>query len=272
MLVTLITLLKKAIAVAVAFYVLALVLLYLFQDALLFPAPDARSVGLVAGAEEAGQEMSDGTVLRHIRFRNSQNAPRLIYFHGNGDTALYSQGLGRAFHKAGFDVLLAEYRGYGGSTGQPSGKALLEDAVATFDGYVGDDGGEVYVLAHSLGTGVASYLSSQRNLSGLALVSSYSSLAGVAAAHYPVFPVRLLFRNEIRSAEYLKDTATPVLFFHGDSDGVIPLQFGKELFQATGAPSGAWQALPGVGHNDILTATLVGKVARFFLNTTKNRP
>lgn len=272
MLVTLVALLKKAIAFAVAFYVLALVLLYLFQDALLFPAPDAAGVGLMAGAEEAIQETSDGTVLRHVRFRNSETAPKLIYFHGNGDTALFSQGLGRAFHDAGFDVLLAEYRGYGGSGGKPSADAILADALETHDGYVGDDEGEIFVLAHSLGTGVASYLSSQRDLSGLALVSSYSSLAGVAASHYPFFPVRLLFRNEIRSADYLKNTQTPVLFFHGDSDRVIPLKFGEELFEATGAASSAWQVLSGVGHNDILTASVVAKVSDFFLEITKSRP
>ncbi|MCB9233849.1 MAG: alpha/beta hydrolase [Bacteroidia bacterium] len=54
----------------------------------------------------------------------------VIFFHGNGEVvADYIQMLPPLLEKLGWNCLLAEYRGYGMSTGKPALTAMLADAV-----------------------------------------------------------------------------------------------------------------------------------------------
>jgi alpha-beta hydrolase superfamily lysophospholipase len=55
----------------------------------------------------------------------------LLYFHGNGEIVSdYLPDFRDAMLQLGVNVLLAEYRGYGGSTGQPKMAGMLEDVNA----------------------------------------------------------------------------------------------------------------------------------------------
>ncbi len=57
------------------------------------------------------------------------DAKTVVYFHGNGEVAAdYLPGFPDWITGAGHNVLLAEYRGYGMSTGHPSLVDMLEDA------------------------------------------------------------------------------------------------------------------------------------------------
>ncbi len=54
--------------------------------------------------------------------------PTLLFFHGNGEiVADYQQDWVHAIGALGVGVFLAEYRGYGGSTGTPALAAMLDD-------------------------------------------------------------------------------------------------------------------------------------------------
>jgi len=58
-------------------------------------------------------------------------AKTVIYFHGNGEiVADYLPGFPDWLGQAGYNVLLAEYRGYGMSTGQPGLVGMLDDVSA----------------------------------------------------------------------------------------------------------------------------------------------
>ncbi len=62
---------------------------------------------------------------RHI---THPDAPWLVHFHGNGEVvADYESDLAPLFQAVGFNVFLAEYRGYGASTGTPSMVTMLDD-------------------------------------------------------------------------------------------------------------------------------------------------
>ncbi|MEM9279440.1 MAG: alpha/beta fold hydrolase, partial [Pseudomonadota bacterium] len=213
--------LKNAALFLGSFYIFALTALYFFQDSLLFPAPQVPDKELSSGAEFLGMKTSDGTVLRHVRLRNIDDSPKIIFFHGNGSLALHELQRGYELQRAGFDVLLAEYRGYGGSGGRPTGKLLLSDGLETYDHFIGNNDARVFLYAHSLGTGVATHIASKRNVNGIVLESPYASLAEVAAGRYPVFPVQLLFRHEINSLAAMQNVAAPVLMVHGKRDSVI---------------------------------------------------
>lgn len=52
-----------------------------------------------------------------------------IYFHGNGETAADYVGYEAWFAEMEFDLLVAEYRGYGASTGSPMMESMLDDVA-----------------------------------------------------------------------------------------------------------------------------------------------
>lgn len=243
---------KSAAITLVALYFCALAALYFLQDGLVFPAPDDPSIKLNGEAQYSEMTTSDGVTLRHVRFKADEGAPKLMFFHGNGSLAPYEINRGRKLFENGFDVLLVEYRGYGGSSGEPSADALLRDALETYDWYKGDSNEWVFAYAHSLGTGVASYLASQREIQSLVLEAPYASLSEIAADRYPMFPVKLLFKHEIDSVAHLSKSSVPTLVVHGEADRVIPSRYGLKLYESLDRGIADWKPLPGVGHNDLV--------------------
>ena len=60
----------------------------------------------------------------------SRQANTLIYFHGNGEVvADYLPHFAEWITGAGYNLLLAEYRGYGRSEGEPVLAGMLEDVI-----------------------------------------------------------------------------------------------------------------------------------------------
>lgn len=58
----------------------------------------------------------------------------VVYFHGNGEVVADSQGvLDQRLNAMGWDLFLAEYRGYGGSSGTPLLGRMLDDVGAVIE-------------------------------------------------------------------------------------------------------------------------------------------
>ncbi len=99
----------------------------------------------------------------------------LLHFHGNGEVvADYVDDLAPAFVNAGLGVLLAEYRGYGGSSGQPAMVRMLADALAIFD-HSGLDPAKTLVYGRSVGSIYGLHLAANRPVKGLVLESGIAS-------------------------------------------------------------------------------------------------
>jgi len=118
-------------------------------------------------------------------------------------------------------VFLMHYRGYGGSSGRPSEKALFSDALALFD-KVHPKFPEVEVIGRSLGSGVAVYLASQRPVERLVLVTPFDSVQEIAAAQFPFFPVRWLLLDKYESWRFAPSVTAPTLIIAAEDDEVIP--------------------------------------------------
>lgn len=250
--------------ILLAVYLIVLVALYTFQDRLVFPAPGKISIELPSEAEILKTEVADGIHLEHVRLPNKDGSPKVMFFHGNGSIVPYEMQRGLELHRLGFDVLLVEYRGYGGNPGQPSAADLLADSLKVHDRYVDESDSQVFLYAHSLGAGIATYIASQRKVAALALEASYASLAEVAADHYPVFPVRYLFKNEINSLSFVQNIEAPMLLIHGETDRVIPIEHGEKLFAGIKSQNKKWVQLPEAGHNNLLGYGSIERVIEFF--------
>ena len=218
----------------VTFYIVVVALMYFVQDYALFRVPIYEPKReLPAGALEQDIKTPDGHVLKVFDFRHEEPAPYVIFFHGNAASSGHELPRAEFMYKRGFNVLLAEYRGYGGSSGSPSVQNILDDALVQFDWLKRQGADKVYVAGHSLGTGPAIYLAANRDVAAVALEAPYSQLVKAAADRYPLLPVHTLFRNHLNPAEFIKEVEEPLLIMHGSDDRTISIDLGRELYAAS---------------------------------------
>ncbi|MFC3816325.1 alpha/beta hydrolase [Lysobacter sp. GCM10012299] len=191
----------------------------------------------------------DGVRLRGWVVNPDRHEP-VIYFGGNAERVENRrEQLGRVL--PGRSVYLIAYRGYGANDGAPSESALFADALAVFDEVQARHPGEaVSVIGSSLGSGVASYVASQRPVARLVLVAPFDSLAAVAQSHYRIFPVRWIVKDRFDSASYLHGYQGAVMVIRAGRDQVIPAASTNRLIATLGRPPQVVD-LPEANHNTI---------------------
>lgn len=220
------------------------VYLYLHQRAMIYfptlPRSDIRTEWL--------EIPSQGDVLRVWRL-NPGHASALIYFGGNAeDVARNIDDYRRAF--SSHTVYLVNYRGFGGSTGVPSEVALYADALTIFDA-LHKEHGRIDVIGRSLGTGVATYLASQRPVRRLVLVTPYDSLLAVAQGRFPIFPLTFMLHDRFDSLGRARQLHLPALILVAENDRVVPPAHAYRLAGALPADKVRVLTLAGTGHSDL---------------------
>ena len=244
----------KLLLIPVFLYAAILVLLFVFQTRLLFPAGFAENSGPVpATARSLTLATPDGETLHGLHIPPAAprpGAPVILGFGGNAwNGAAAAAYLHRLYPEA--DVVVFHFRGYAPSTGSPSARALAADALLVHDETARLlPGRRIVAVGFSIGSGVAAHLAGQRPLAGLILVTPFDSLAKVAAAQYPWLPVRLLFRHEMHPARWLAASQLPTAVVAAERDTLIPPARTDALRRAL--PNLVFdRTVPGAGHNDI---------------------
>src|SRR5256886_5083434 len=216
-------------------YALLVLLAWLFQDRLAFPAPrasvpDPKRVG-VENAERVELVPGHGTKLvgwylapKTLKVPQppptSRTFPGLLWFYGNGETVAAIWPIVREFQPPGTAVLVVDYPGYGGSGGratEPALYAAAEAGYATLATRPGVDPQRIYVYGRSLGSAVAIYTAARRPVAGLSLESPFISAAAMARHHYGLFP-RFLLHLHLANLTAVKRAAFPILTVHGHAD------------------------------------------------------
>lgn len=174
----------------------------------------------------------------------------VFYLHGNGGNLRDWFVNADFYRRAGFDLVMLDYRGYGKSGGRIESEAQLHadvDAVwrAVASRY---RGARVVVFGRSLGSGLAAALAARVQPDLTILVSPFSSMAALAAEHYPWVPTALL-RYPLRSDEAIGALRAPVLLIHGERDTLIPPSHSRVL-QAR-ARDARLVVVSGAAHNDL---------------------
>jgi fermentation-respiration switch protein FrsA (DUF1100 family) len=266
------TALKWLLIVVSAGYVCGLIGLFFAQRAVLFPAPtSARTAPPVAGFPDAEEHIlttADGekVILWHVPAKPGR--PVVLYFHGNGDYLAGFFGRFRDLIADGTGIVALSYRGYAGSSGQPSEQGLLQDAAAAYAftaaRYRAD---KIVAWGFSLGTGVAVALAAEQPVGKLILEAPYTSIVDVAASAFWFAPVRLLLQDQFRSDARIARIRVPLLVMHGALDPAIPVAFGERLFALANEPKRFVRLARG-GHNDLDNFGAI-EIARNFINLAK---
>jgi len=192
----------------------------------------------------------------------------IVFFQGNAGHLGYRNYKVRPWLDAGYGVLMVGYRGFG-NPGSPSEEGLYMDAAAALDelNKHGVPDKAIVLYGESMGTGVATQMATEHNAAALILESPYTSVPDVGADRYPLVPVHLLLRDRYDSLSKIKDVHMPLLLLHGELDQVVPIKFGKKLFEAANEPKQA-EFVPDAGHSDVYTL----KVQQVILNFLAKLP
>jgi pimeloyl-ACP methyl ester carboxylesterase len=233
------------ISIAVLAYAGFCVFLYASQrSALYYPTPEVHVPDTAALRLD-----SDGETLKIWRLADSVGPDAIIYFGGNAeDVSQNIPDFKNIF--PGYAVFLVNYRGYGGSTGSPSEAGLYRDALAVFD-EIRSRYPSISVIGRSLGSAVASYLASVRDIDKLVLVTPFDSIENVARKAYPIFPVSLLLKDKFNSVGNIAEIDAPVLVLIAEKDEIISRRHSEALAGAFPESQVNVEVIRDAGHNTI---------------------
>jgi len=226
---------------AAAAYAALLLVVYLMQDRILFPADrdvyrdpsaygwDFEEVDLAVAGET--------TCLWWVPLEDARGV--VLFSHGNaGNIAdrLESIGLLRSF---GLSVACYDYGGYGRSTGAPSEKRACADARAVWRWLTEERGvapEDIILFGRSLGGAVTADLAPEVKPAGVVLESTFLSAAAVGRRSFPWLPLRLILKHPFESDRKVGRIQAPVMVIHSPEDRVIPYTHGRRLFELAAEP------------------------------------
>ncbi len=211
----------------------------------------ARASGLPL--EDVWFETADGVRLFGWYVEAAADRPVIIWCHGNAGNIINRLENLRLLYQLGLSVFLFDYRGYGKSfRGRPSEEGLYRDAIGAYD-YLTQRRKirpeRIALFGRSLGASVAGELAVQRPASALILESSFPSIEAVAKFYYAGLPMHWFLGAEHRLIDRLPQLSLPKLIIHGDKDDIIPMEFGRQVFDAAKPPK-EWYVVEGAEHND----------------------
>lgn len=196
-------------------------------------------------------------------------------------------GIGSGLWRAGYNVLLFDFRGRGESDGDICSLAYHE--LADLHGAVAYTLGrmpqaELGVIGYSMGAAVALLgTAAEPRIRAVVADSPFASIRRVVGSAYtqrrlPAAPM-LRLSDAVNRWRYGYDYGAvqpvdvvaaiaprPLLLIHGSEDRTIPLDHGEEIYAAAGEPKELW-VIPGAGHCGgyfVDRAAYVARVTDFF--------
>lgn len=239
-------------------YILIGLFLYMTQKSLLyFPTPNMSTSYPSMTFKNDGETIS-------VIVLNEGNENAILYFGGNAESMARSADyIARQFPY--FTVYLMDYRGYGASTGEPSEETLYSDALKLYDSIEGKHK-RISLGGRSLGSGIATYVAANREVSKLALITPFDSIVSVAQAMYPIYPARILLHaNAYDSASRAKDISADIFIVMAENDRVIARKNSENLIEAFQGKNLKVDTIENRGHNDISSDERYYKIMQDFI-------
>jgi uncharacterized protein len=191
----------------------------------------------------------------------------VVYCHGNGQhVADHANLVFQLQSHLQATVFVFDYRGYGRSRGKPYEKGCIADGLAAQrwlarkENVTTDD---ITIIGRSIGGGVAVAMAAEQGARALVLQNTFSKLTEAAAHQFPWLPVRLVMRNRYNSQKRIENYYGPLFQCHGTGDEVVPIELGRELFEAAPTKFKYFHEVPFARHNDSLPPSYYAALADF---------
>lgn len=213
-----------------------------------------------AGAVDIDIPVADGVRIACRLHSHSTTAPTLIFFHGNGEIIPDYDEVGPMYVREGMNFLVAEYRGYGWSTGTPLTSTLLPDSNAVFvalKAWLADHGytGALFVMGRSLGSASAIDVAANHGeaLKGLIIESGFAKTLPLAKVlGVDLEKMGVAEEDTFHNSGKIAQITMPTFILHGQYDQLIPLWQAETLMAQSGAKGKELQIVPGADHNSLI--------------------
>ena len=243
--------------------VVFIVLVMALQDRLIF-FPGAWPAGFKL-PEKLGNisltpvtlQMPDGIKIDAVFAETATPAEQrktVLFSHGNAGNLLHRFGKIEKMCKAGFDVFIYDYRGYGRSEGSPTVAGAISDGKTALTWLLDVKkikSEDIVLYGESLGTGVATEIMRESGMQFAALVheSGFSSLGTMAGRRVPLVG-RYILKRDMPTSETIKNYHGRLLVIHSRKDGVIPYSDSEFLYNTCPSPHKKLYTIETAGHND----------------------
>ncbi len=234
-----------------------------FNRRLFFPRRDAGPPP--RGAVDSFVEVPGARL--HLRVHGPAGSRVVVLlFHGNGEVVADYDEIAPLFAATGAALAVVDYRGYGLSTGEPTLRTVIEDAMLVVAA-MGDR--PLIVMGRSLGSAAAAALyraPSPTTIgfiweSGLVDLDALLARRGFGAEMRPSDEER----RDFDPVPKLRAGSLPLLVVHGEHDDLIAPSEGRAAFEAAGAAMREWVCVPNHGHNDLTSSPVYWQAIRAFV-------
>ena len=210
---------------------------------------------------------TDGESIK-VTVLNTGKERAIIYFGGNGETVDNNAAIFSATF-TDHTVYLVNYRGYGGSTGQPGEQGFYSDALFVFD-EIKPEYTDISVIGRSLGSGVATFLASKREVNKLILITPFDSIQNVAQAIYRIYPIAFMLKDKYESLGRVASIKAKTLVMIAEKDTIIKVKHSMRLVNAFPASQITWHILSNENHNSISYNEKYYTLLKQFLSNTSH--
>jgi uncharacterized protein len=192
-------------------------------------------------------------------YEKNQDWPWILYFHGNGEVVSDYDDIAPLYHGKGINLVVADYRGYGGSSGFPSFSHLINDGHKVLKKVREELAKrgfrrELWVMGRSMGSVAALDLAYHfpDQMKGMIIESGFASVTrlikhlGLPSRGIDLEPI------EQERIGMIRKIAVPTLIIHGELDNLVPLQEAEDLFAYLGGEQKKLVIIPNADHNSVM--------------------
>ncbi len=223
-------------------------------------------------------EVGEGASIFCRFYMGHRDWPWILFFHGNGEVVSDYDEISPFYHQKELNLVVADYRGYGVSSGIPTLTDLARDAHTIFKKVreelsIKNLQKDLWVMGRSLGSISALELAcnDQEEIKGLIIESGFPSVVRIMT-HLGIPASGMgLEKIDQECLERIRKIFLPTLIIHGEQDWLVPLQNAKDIYQHLGTKEKELLIISSATHNDIM---LVGSKEYFnslqqFIEKTK---
>ena len=162
---------------------------------------------------------------------DSENTDKVILFFGGSNYIAYNS-VGKYSAKFDYPFISVDYYGTQDSGGRMNLKTMKQSAEDLYEWARNCyPDGEIIIIGHSYGAGIATYLASVRECHSLIIAAGYRDISDLYNKIIPVFwgPLKVFISNNIRAADYAENVECPVYIIGSDGDKVLSLSLQEKL-------------------------------------------
>jgi len=260
--------------VLVAAYLLVAIIMYFYQDKMVF-VPSRNNVltpdEIGLEFEEVRLQVSEQESIHGWYFPVDTSASTVLFCYGNAGNKSRRTTSILFFTELGVNLAIFDYRGYGQSDGSPGEQNCYDDVKKVYDWLVNEKNippAKIIIFGRSLGGAIATELAARVQCAGLIVESSFTNIAQISQLMFPYFFADKLTKFSFDTIAKIRNINCPLLVTHSTDDELIPFSMGQQLFEKGAEPKYFFEFTGRHNDRDYLRDSSYIQTVKEFIQTT----